>query len=63
MTSPSEQSERVERFVMCFEMTHKSFGGGSKRFSQTNAPDWLTSVNTVPGSTRVRDDNQGVRRT
>lgn len=34
-----------------FEMVHKFFNGKSRRFSEIDAPDWLTSVNTIPGST------------
>ena len=36
---------------MIFEMTHNFFSGVTAQFSETTAPDWLTSVKTVPGST------------
>lgn len=41
----------VDVDVMRFEMCHKVFKGEPEKFSKLDAPDWLTSVNTVPGST------------
>jgi hypothetical protein len=34
-----------------FEMHPKLFAFAPTQFSDTDAPDWLTSKNTVPGST------------
>ena len=34
-----------------FEMTHEIYLGEPTRFSEETAPSWLTSENTVPGST------------
>lgn len=36
---------------MIFEMTHKILAGKPERFTETTAPDWLTSNKTRPGST------------
>lgn len=37
---------------MVFEVTHLFFKGVSvKTFTEADAPDWLTSENTIPGST------------
>lgn len=33
-----------------FSSRHKIFGS-EKQFTELNAPDWLTSINTRPGST------------
>jgi hypothetical protein len=35
---------------MRFKMTHLSLAK-DEEFTEANAPDWLTSKNTVPGST------------
>lgn len=37
--------------VMRFEMRHNFFKGELELFSELDAPDWLTSVKTIPGST------------
>lgn len=37
--------------VLQFEMTHNFFGGTPAQFTNLDAPDWLTSAKTVPGST------------
>jgi hypothetical protein len=34
-----------------FKMAHKFFKNNIEEFDEDHAPDWLTSVNTVPGST------------
>jgi len=36
---------------MKFEMFHTHFKVDTKIFTEETAPDWLTSVNTVKGST------------
>lgn len=36
---------------MLFSMQHKFLDLEPKTFSEHDAPDWLTSKNTVPGST------------
>ena len=36
---------------MYFELTHKYFKGAIEYFTEEDAPDWLTSKNTVKGST------------
>lgn len=36
---------------MLFEMRHRMFASEPKRFSEDDAPKWLTSADTVPGST------------
>ena len=36
---------------MIFEMTQRFFKGEPERFSESSAPDWLTSKNTIKGST------------
>ena len=48
--SPASETSDVERLVMCFSMTHDLFGT-VKSFDENTAPDWLTSVDTVKGST------------
>lgn len=37
--------------MMRFEMRHKFFKDDLVQFSELDAPDWLTSINTIPGST------------
>lgn len=37
--------------VMQFEMTHRFFNSTPESFSTLNAPAWLTSENTIRGST------------
>ena len=34
-----------------FELRHRFFDGRPSQFSEHDAPDWLTGVKTVPGST------------
>lgn len=36
---------------MQFQMKHKYFPGDPKAFSEHDAPEWLTSENTIEGST------------
>jgi len=36
---------------MQFSMRHKFFKDKVENFSESDAPDWLTGANTVPGST------------
>lgn len=36
---------------MRFEMKHRDIPAKIKVFTDTTAPDWLTSVKTAPGST------------
>lgn len=36
---------------MFFEMQHDIFKGEPKKFSNLDAPDWLTGKNSRPGST------------
>jgi len=36
---------------MRFEASHRCCPGGPVEFSELDAPDWLTSIDTVPGST------------
>lgn len=50
-TESAGDASHDERVVKRFEMVHKFFGGEPERFSEVDAPDWLTSVNTRPGST------------
>lgn len=36
---------------MIFKMQHRFFKNHVETFSENDAPDWLTSKNTIPGST------------
>lgn len=36
---------------MLFEMKHRFLNTKPVKFSELNAPDWLTCVNTIKGST------------
>ena len=50
--SSAAQASQVERLVMYFEMRHKIFNDSYEKFYDFDAPDWLTSTNTVKGSIR-----------
>ncbi len=51
MTTFGCLQETPAKATMRFEMIHKVFKGEPEKFSNLDAPDWLTSENTIPGST------------